>query len=246
MPRPDLLIVARGGGSLEDLVELQRRGGGARRRRQLNPADRRRRPRDRLDADRSRGRHARADADRGGRIRACRCAPNSSQPLADLDARRRGAILRFARRLRADLRAMSRALPGGEAIVAEPRQRLDRAAETLIARVRAGVDQRALGAVARAAPRPPFAARRSRWPAGAGARPHRTLGPARVTLVERPAGRGRGRTRVRARGGARTRGARRARRKRSRGFRPAWLAHMANACRIAALSFSPLGNCSAR
>ena len=47
--------------------------------------------------------------------------------LAELDARGRGAILRFAQRLRADLRALSRALPGGDAIVAGPRQRLDRA-----------------------------------------------------------------------------------------------------------------------
>jgi exodeoxyribonuclease VII large subunit len=66
--------------------------------------------------------------------------------LADLDARGRGAILRFAQRLRGDLRALLRALPEGEAIIAQPRQRLDRAAETLIARVRAGLDQRSLRA----------------------------------------------------------------------------------------------------
>jgi exodeoxyribonuclease VII large subunit len=88
--------------------------------------------------------------------------------IADLDARGRGAILRFARRLRADLRALSRALPGGEAIVAQPRQRLDRAAETLIARVRAGVDQRALRAaglarrLARHSPRALLAGQRER------------------------------------------------------------------------------------
>ena len=40
--------------------------------------------------------------------------------LADLDARGRGAILRFAQRRRADLRALARALPGGEAIVERP------------------------------------------------------------------------------------------------------------------------------
>src|ERR1700683_4739792 len=42
--------------------------------------------------------------------------------LAGVDARRRGAILRFAERARADLRASARALPSGEAILAVPRQ----------------------------------------------------------------------------------------------------------------------------
>jgi len=42
------------------------------------------------------------------------------------------------------LRAVARALPGGEAIIAGPRQRLDRAAETLAQRMRATIDQRAL------------------------------------------------------------------------------------------------------
>ncbi len=51
--------------------------------------------------------------------------------IADLGARGRGAILRFGQRRRADFRAVARALPSGEAIVAQPRQRFDRAEETL-------------------------------------------------------------------------------------------------------------------
>ncbi len=64
--------------------------------------------------------------------------------LADLDARKRGAILRLAQRRRADLRSLARALPGGEALVEPLRQRLDRAGDTLAARTRAGLNSLAL------------------------------------------------------------------------------------------------------
>jgi exodeoxyribonuclease VII large subunit len=107
--------------------------------------------------------------------------------LADLDARCRGAIGRFALRFRADLRALSRALPGGEAIIAQPRQRLDRAAETLAARVGSGVDQRALRAaglarrLARHSPRALLAGQRERVRGLIGRLAR--LGP---TLIERP------------------------------------------------------------
>jgi len=65
--------------------------------------------------------------------------------LADLDARRRAAILRVGERARASFRASARALPSGEAILAAPRQRLDRAAAAIAASARAGFDRRAIG-----------------------------------------------------------------------------------------------------
>ena len=64
--------------------------------------------------------------------------------LADLGGRLAGAALRLAERRRAELRALARALPSGEAILAAPRQRLDAARAALHARARAGFDARAL------------------------------------------------------------------------------------------------------
>ena len=64
VPRPDLIIVARGGGSLEDLMAVQRGNRRPRRRGQRYPADFRRRPRNRHDPDRFRLRPPGADSDR--------------------------------------------------------------------------------------------------------------------------------------------------------------------------------------
>jgi len=47
--------------------------------------------------------------------------------MADLDRRHQGAILRLLDRRRTEMRGLTRALPQGDAIVALPRQRLDRA-----------------------------------------------------------------------------------------------------------------------
>jgi exodeoxyribonuclease VII large subunit len=109
--------------------------------------------------------------------------------IAELNARRRGAILRFSHRLRSDLRALARALPGGEAIIASPRQRLDRASETLAQRMRGALDQRALRTaglarqLARHSPRAHLAGLRERLRGLSG-----RLARTRPLLIERPRG----------------------------------------------------------
>ena len=88
--------------------------------------------------------------------------------LAELNGRRRGAILRLAERRRAELRSVARALPGGEALVEPSRQRLDRAGDALAARARAALNSRALSlaglarGLARHSPRAHFAGLRER------------------------------------------------------------------------------------
>ena len=107
--------------------------------------------------------------------------------IADLEARRRGAILRFSHRLRSDLRALARALPAGEAIIATPRQRLDRAGDALAQRMRGTLDQRALRTaglarrLARHSPRAHLAGQRERLSGLAG-----RLARLRPLLIERP------------------------------------------------------------
>jgi exodeoxyribonuclease VII large subunit len=183
--RPDVLIVARGGGSLEDLMSFNDEAvvrAAARSAIPLIAAVGHETDWTLLD-------HAadvRAPTPTAAAEFAVPVRTELLAAIADLDARRRGAILRFSHRLRADLRALSRALPGGEAIIAQPRQRLDRAAEALIARVRAGVDQRARRAVglerrlARHSPRAHLAGQRERARGLAGRLAR--IGP---TLIER-------------------------------------------------------------
>ncbi len=183
--------------------ELQRRGSGARRRPQLNPAHRRRRPRDGLDPDRPRGGRSRADADRGGGIRragarrACRRDRRPRRPRP-----RRDPALRPA---------PSRRPAGASPRVA--RGRGDRRGTAPAPRPRGGDADRAdacrrrsagaAGGRTGSAARPPFPARASCGPARARAGAHRTSGPARPDShrTDAPGG-GRRRPGVRARGGA--------------------------------------------
>jgi exodeoxyribonuclease VII large subunit len=143
IPRPDVLIVARGGGSLEDLWSFNEEISVRAVARSAIPLiaavghetdwtliD--------LAAD-LRAPTPTAAAEFAVPIRA-----DLAASLADLDARLRGAILRSAERRRRDFRALARALPTGDALVQSPRQRLDRASESLFQRLRGGIDQRLL------------------------------------------------------------------------------------------------------
>jgi exodeoxyribonuclease VII large subunit len=185
-PRPDVLIVARGGGSLEDLMSFNDEAvvrAAARSAIPLIAAVGHETDWTLID-------HAadvRAPTPTAAAEFAVPVRVELLAAIADLDARCRGAILRFSHRLRSDLRALARALPGGEAIVAGPRQRLDRAGETLARRVRGTIDQRTLRTaelarrLARHSPRAHLAGQRERLRGLEG-----RLARLRPLLIERP------------------------------------------------------------
>jgi exodeoxyribonuclease VII large subunit len=185
-PRPDVLIVARGGGSLEDLMSFNDEAvvrAVARSGIPLIAAVGHETDWTLIDhAADVRAPTPTAAAEFATPVRAELLAT-----IAELEARRRGAILRFSHRLRSDLRARARALPGGEAIIAGPRQRLDRASETLAQRMRGAIDQRTLKTaglarqLARHSPRAHLAGLRERLRGLSG-----RLARARPLLVERP------------------------------------------------------------
>jgi exodeoxyribonuclease VII large subunit len=141
LPRPSVIIVARGGGSLEDLwgfnEEMVVRAAATSAIPLISAVGH--------ETDWTLIDHAadlRAPTPTGA---AEMCVPVRTEllaSLADLARRHMGAELRFLERQRAEWRACVRALPSGEALVAIPRQRLDRAEGRLGAALQAGHDRR--------------------------------------------------------------------------------------------------------
>jgi exodeoxyribonuclease VII large subunit len=167
IPRPDVLIVARGGGSLEDLWGFNDEAvarAAAESAIPLVSAVGHETDTTLIDfaADR------RAPTPTGA---AEIVVPVRSELLAAVDglgARVGGGLRRLVDRRKTELRAAARALPAPEALLAEPRQRLDLAGQRLPQRMRSALDRRSLAlsrlqaALARHSPHAALAARRAR------------------------------------------------------------------------------------
>jgi exodeoxyribonuclease VII large subunit len=128
--RPDLIIVARGGGSLEDLwafnEEMVVRAAASSLLPLISAIGH--------ETDWTLIDYAadlRAPTPTGAAEKAVPVRLELLAGMADLDRRHQGAVLRLLDRRRAELRSLTRALPQGEAIIASPRQRLDRACASL-------------------------------------------------------------------------------------------------------------------
>jgi exodeoxyribonuclease VII large subunit len=143
IPRPDLLIVARGGGSLEDLWSFNEEEvlrAAAESEIPLISAIGHETDWTLLDlvAD------LRAPTPTGAAEKAVPVRADLLSDLADLSRRHTDGILRAMDRRRSDLRSLSRALPSGESLLATPRQRLDRAGEKSRAALLASLGKRQL------------------------------------------------------------------------------------------------------
>ncbi|MBM3609483.1 MAG: exodeoxyribonuclease VII large subunit, partial [Alphaproteobacteria bacterium] len=130
IPRPDVLIVARGGGSLEDLWgfndEIVVRAAASSMIPLISAVGH--------ETDTTLIDHAadvRAPTPTAAAELAVPVKADLLAKIASLAARLAGARTRLSERRRADLRALARALPSAEDILAIPRQRADRAGERL-------------------------------------------------------------------------------------------------------------------
>ena len=130
IPRPDVIIVARGGGSLEDLMgfneEIVVRAAAASLIPLVSAVGH--------ETDITLIDHAadlRAPTPTGAAEKVVPVRAELMSLVADLARRQAGAMRRLSDRRRSDLRALARALPGPEAVLSGPRQRLDLASARL-------------------------------------------------------------------------------------------------------------------
>ncbi len=130
IPRPDVIIVARGGGSLEDLMgfneEAVVRAAAASQIPLVSAVGH--------ETDWTLIDHAadlRAPTPTGAAEKVVPVRAELMSLVADLSRRQAGAMRRLSDRRRSDLRALARALPAPEAVLSGPRQRLDIAATRL-------------------------------------------------------------------------------------------------------------------